>query len=74
MAQMKSGNRHAVTVVAGLPAGPIMSLPSLVLRAETRALGMGVFFTLHYGCSLGGPVAGGWIAEATGDPADVFLG
>lgn len=37
-----------IGVVSGLPVGPIMSLPSRVLPPETRALGMGLYFTMFY--------------------------
>ena len=61
-----------VGAVSGLAVGPMMSLPAAVLSPAQRAIGMGVFFTLHYGFSLGGPVLGGALAEMTGDPADAF--
>ena len=35
-------------IVCGLPAGAVMSLPARVLAAETRAVGMGIFFTVYY--------------------------
>jgi MFS family permease len=48
-----------VGVVAGLPAGAMMVLPSEVLRPVNRAAGMGVFFTWYYaGMALLTPVAG----------------
>jgi len=48
-----------VGVVAGLPAGAMMVLPSEVLRAANRAAGMGVFFTWYYaGMALLTPIAG----------------
>jgi MFS family permease len=35
-------------IVSGQPAGPIMSLPARVLEPATRALGMGLFYTIYY--------------------------
>ena len=37
-----------VAVAIGVPAGLIMALPAQVLRAESRAGGMGVYFTCYY--------------------------
>lgn len=46
-------------LVAGLPAGAFVSLPAEFLRAETRGVGMGVFYTIYYlGCALLPGVAG----------------
>ena len=56
----------ALGMINGLPAGPIMSLPARVLRSETRAIGMGVFYTLYYGTMMLGPVIGGALAKWTG--------
>jgi MFS family permease len=60
-------------LIAGLPAGPIMSLPSLVLRAETRALGMGVFFTIYYIAFMVAPAIAGWLADQAGTAAAPFM-
>ena len=53
-------------IVAGLPVGAIMSLPARVLAPETRALGMGLFFTLFYGFSVAAPLIAGALLDATG--------
>jgi MFS family permease len=46
-------------LVAGLPAGAFVNLPSEFLRPESRGAGMGVFFTIYYlGCALLPGVAG----------------
>jgi MFS family permease len=55
--------------ISGLPAGPTMSLPARVLRPETRAIGMGIFYTLYYGTMMLGPVIGGALAKWTGSAA-----
>jgi predicted MFS family arabinose efflux permease len=59
----------ALGTVFGLPAGPIMSLPARVLRSETRAIGMGIFYTIYYGTMMLGPVVGGAFAKWTGGAA-----
>lgn len=50
----------------GLSAGPIMSLPSQVLVAANRALGMGIFFTLFYIGTVFAPLLAGYLADRTG--------
>lgn len=59
----------ALGLISGLPAGPIMSLPARVLQPQTRAIGMGVFFTMFFACMMLGPVIGGafakWVGSAT---------
>lgn len=59
----------ALGMVFGLPAGPMMSLPARVLRPETRAIGMGIFYTLYYGTMMLGPAVGGALAKWTGSAA-----
>jgi len=59
----------ALGMVFGLPAGPMMSLPARVLRRETRASGMGIFYTLYYGTMMLGPAVGGALAKWTGSAA-----
>lgn len=59
-------------LVGGLSAGPIMSLPSAVLQVETRAVGMGIFFTLFYISVVLGPLVGGRLAEAVGSTSVTF--
>jgi predicted MFS family arabinose efflux permease len=62
----------ALGLVSGQPAGPIMSLPAQVLQPATRAIGMGLFFAVYYGCMMLGPVAGGALAKWTGSAAAAF--
>jgi len=53
-------------LVAGIPAGAFVSLPAEFLRPESRAAGMGVFFTVYYaGCALLAALAG-FVADASG--------
>ena len=62
----------ALGLISGLPAGPIMSLPARVLQPQTRAIGMGVFFTLFFACMMLGPVVGGACAKCAGSAAAAF--
>ena len=53
-------------LVAGLAAGLLVSLPAQVLRADIRAQGMGIFYTVYYaGNALYPPIAG-WLADFSG--------
>jgi MFS family permease len=62
----------ALGLVSGLPAGPIMSLPSRVLAPRARAIGMGAFFTVFYAGMVAGPAVGGWAATRAGSAAAAF--
>lgn len=53
-------------IVCGLPAGPIMSLPARVLEPATRAVGMGIFFTVFYVGMFVAPAVAGWLAIKLG--------
>ena len=57
----------------GLPAGPIMALPARVLRPETRAIGMGLFFMLYYFWMAALPALSGALAETSGTVGLVFV-
>ena len=62
-----------IGVVAGLPAGAIMVLPGEVLGPQTRAAGMGVFYTWNYaGMALLTPAAG-ILRDASGAPGAPLL-
>ena len=62
----------AIGLVSGQPAGPIMSLPALVLQPATRAIGMGIFYTVYYAAMMLGPIVGGACAKSTGSAASAF--
>lgn len=62
-----------IGLLAGLPAGPIMTLPAEVLSPGTRARGMGLFFTLFYILIVAAPAIAGAVAERTGSAAAAFL-
>lgn len=65
-------NVIAMGVLSGVAVGAMMSLPALVLSPSTRAVGMGIFLTVHYFCSTVGPMIAGWIADLTGDIASTY--
>jgi MFS family permease len=62
----------ALGLVSGIAAGPIMSLPVRVLPPETRAVGMGLFFTLFYVFVVLAPWAAGYLANAAGTARITF--
>jgi MFS family permease len=62
----------AIGLLGGLPAGPILSLPARVLQPATRAIGMGVFYTVFYATMMLGPAIGGACAKWTGSAAAAF--
>jgi MFS family permease len=62
----------ALGLISGQPAGPIMSLPARVLQPATRAIGMGLFYTMYYGAMMLGPVIGGACAKWTGSASAAF--
>ena len=59
--------------VFAIAAGPIMTLPSEILAPQSRAVGMGVFFTVYYALMMIGPRIGGGIAEAQADPGAAII-
>jgi predicted MFS family arabinose efflux permease len=61
-----------IGLICGLPAGPTMSLPARVLAPETRAIGMGVFYTVFYATMMLGPAVAGRLAKTTGSAAVAF--
>ena len=56
-----------IGLASGLSAGPIMTMPADVLPPETRAIGMGLFFTIYYLLMFAGPALLGLWADAAGD-------
>lgn len=59
-------------LAAGLPAGIFVSLPGEVLRAESRATGMGVFYTIFYAGTAAAPAIGGALAKHSGSVASTL--
>jgi MFS family permease len=62
----------ALGMSCGLTTGPILSLPARVLEPETRAIGMGVFFSISYVGLVLGPVLGGKYATWAGNAGAAF--
>jgi len=62
----------ALGLVSGISAGPIMSLPARVLGPETRAAGMGIYFTILYAMSVSGPIVAGKVASVAGTSRTAF--
>ncbi|OSJ36712.1 arabinose ABC transporter permease [Bradyrhizobium japonicum] len=58
-----------IGLIGGHPAGPIMSLAARVLAPETRAIGMGVFYTLFYAAMMLGLAVAGRLAKSAGTAA-----
>ena len=61
-----------IGLLGGVAAGPIMSLPSRVLRPQTRSIGMGLFFTVFYAMQLAAPAVGGLISRSSGSASSTF--
>ena len=59
-------------LLSGLSAGPIMSLPARVLTPATRAVGMGIFFTVFYAMQLIAPWLAGKLAASAGTAGITF--
>lgn len=54
-------------VIAMASAGVIMSLTGEAMPVESRAFGMGIFFTLYFLIGLPAPAIAGWLYDITGD-------
>ena len=63
----------AVGLLFGLCAGPMMSLPALILPPEARAFGMGVFWSIYYAVMMAAPTLGGGLADRAGDAGVAFI-
>jgi len=62
----------ALGMLSGLAAGPVLSLPARVLEPDTRAIGMGVFFSISYLGLVLGPTLGGTYATWAGSAGAAF--
>jgi MFS family permease len=62
----------ALGLLSGLAAGPILSLPARVLEPDTRAIGMGPFFSISYMGLVLGPTLGGKYATWAGSAGAAF--
>ena len=64
----------AFTIIGGLSGGPIVALASQALRPETRAAGMGIFYSWLYAGLALGPMMGGFVSDLAGHPvAPIYL-
>jgi len=59
-------------MVCGLAAGPILSVPARVLEPGTRAVGMGLFYTVYYVGMMFGAALGGRYATWAGTAGAAF--
>jgi MFS family permease len=64
----------AAGLLWSLSATTLMMLPARALAPETRAFGMGVYWTVYYGGMGALPPLAGWVADASGGGAVVALG
>lgn len=55
-----------IGLLGGVPAGAILSLPIRILSAQTRVLGMGLFYTLLYLFIVVAPPIAGYLIARTG--------
>lgn len=62
-----------MVILAGIPAGLIVSLPTEALSPHNRAVGMGVFFTCFYLSMAIMPVIAGRVRDFFGSPAAPVL-
>ena len=58
-----------IVLVIGVPAGLIMALPAQALRPQSRATGMGVFFTFYYIAMAILPGGAGLARDLSGSPS-----
>ncbi|MGK7871205.1 MFS transporter [Falsiroseomonas sp. E2-1-a20] len=59
-------------LMMGLPVGVLLSLPSEVLRPESRGVGMGVFQTCNFAIFAALPALAGRLQDLIGNPATPF--
>ena len=62
-----------VGLIFGLGAGPIVTLPSVILKPEARAFGTGVYYSIYYALMMAAPTLGGAIAEGSGSLGATFI-
>lgn len=62
----------ATGAISAMPAGPILSLPARVLAPHTRAIGMGIFYTVHYATMMLGPPIAGAASKWSGSAVAAF--
>lgn len=62
-----------ILLAGGLPAGAIMALPAGALRPQSRAAGMGLYFTCYYALMAALPALAGLSRDVTGSEASPLL-
>lgn len=62
-----------VGLIFGLGAGPIVTLPSLILPPEARAFGTGVYYSIYYATVMAAPALADAIADHTGSVGSAFI-
>ncbi len=60
-------------IIGGIPAGSIMAMPAAVLRRESRAVGMGLFYTIYYGVYAVLPALAGLALDITKSAASPLI-
>lgn len=60
-------------IIGGIPAGSIMAMPAAVLRPESRAVGMGLFYTIYYGVYAALPALAGLSLDLTKSTASPLI-
>ncbi len=61
-----------VAAILGFTVGMVMALPGEVLSPESRATGLGLYYTMYYIGTGVLPAIAGWIQDATGSAAFVI--
>jgi predicted MFS family arabinose efflux permease len=64
--------RHRAWLGVRLAGRAVLSLPARVLQPATRAIGMGVFYTVYYATMMLGPAVGGACAKWAGSASAAF--
>ena len=65
----QSGALLTAGLLTSIAATVIITLPARALAPESRATGMGVFYTIYYAGMAALPALAGWVADATGGAA-----
>ena len=58
---------------AGLAPGPVVAMPGLILSAEARAFGTGVFYSMYYLITMIAPALAGALSDRLADVGVTFL-
>ncbi len=60
-------------IIGGIPAGSIIALPATVLSPKSRSIGMGLFYSIHYGIMTVMPGLAGLVLDLTKSTASPFF-